>query len=344
MCQRTPAAGLTVPRRAACPWCALAVVWAVAALPALAQQPAAPAPTSLPPPRTVEYPTLPDPTAAATSSPAPAPGTVVPAVFAEPASTAAPCCPPHEINFPVAELTWGPYAETGPVFPISGPLERHLNSGWSVAAGVREWRACPRGAVFAELAGEYMTMGTVSMTQETGVNVFFPDTAIRNINNFYLTDLGGFQQFGIHGAVGWNYYPDLFNEPAGDSEQERTFFLTSRLGFRGGGVNGSFDQTPTSSGLTVLRGFNGQHDNPTNNPARIRIVDQVQRNVPYYGPFASVGVGLTWRDATIGALHLGTVYLTAELELAYEMTDFGQYLHEADLFFLSPQISLSFAF
>jgi hypothetical protein len=274
---------------------------------------------------------------------APAPGEVIPAGSQAPAP-AAPCFNGHDCDIQVVETRWGAYAETGPVFPISGPLEHHLHDGWSVAVGVREWRDCARGAVFAELAGEYMTLTTISMTENTAVDVFFPNRAVRAINDFYRTDLSGFQRFGVHGAVGWNYYPELFNEAPADSEQGRTFFLTGRLGFRGGGVNGSFNQMATSGGLALLRAFNSQNDNPTNNPARIRIVDRVQRNEPIYGPFATVGAGLTWRDAAVGGLHLGTVYLTAELELAYEMTDFGQYLHEAQVFYLSPKLSLAFSF
>jgi hypothetical protein len=60
MCRRAPAASLTAPRRPPGPWCALAVLLSLAGQPAGAQQPPAPAPMMLPPPRTAQ--TAPAPT------------------------------------------------------------------------------------------------------------------------------------------------------------------------------------------------------------------------------------------------------------------------------------------
>ena len=69
--------------------------------------------------------------------------------------------------------------------------------------------------------------------------------------NFYLTRLSGFQQFGVHGALGWTYYPGLFAAPADDCGAARGLFLTGRVGLRGGGINASFLEEPTSAGLRL---------------------------------------------------------------------------------------------
>jgi hypothetical protein len=337
MCRRTREAGnLTVAFRTghgagrpsgACRWFALAALLALTARSAQAQPQGVTSPTYLPP--------APSQTSVPPAAPVPLP----------PPGPAPGCgCAGHNLEVPAADVHWGFYAETGPLFPVGGTLARHLDNGWAVAGGVREWMNCKNGAFFAELAGEYATTGVTPGVQETAINVFFPDAAIRTINNFYLTDLTSFQQFGIHGALGWNYSPNLFGGTEDEPDEARPFYLTGRLGFRGGGMNAGYLQMPTPSGLTVLNGFNGQHDNPTNNPAKIRIVDQVQRNEPYYGPFATFGVGLKWHDAHLGEFHLGDIYLTAEVELSYEATDLGSYLHEAYLLSVSPTLSLSIAF
>jgi hypothetical protein len=310
-------------RLAACVGFALAVVLALAGHPVQAQQPAGAGSAVLPPPYPAGTAELPPP-----PPPAPAPGWVG----------------DHEDGVYAPEVHWGWYVETGPVFPMSGTLEHNLDAGWTVQGGVRESIGEPNNFVFGEFAGEYWTFDTKTVIKETAVNAFFPDTAIRTINNFYLTHLTDFQQYGIHGAVGWTFYPEYLNGSTNDPGQARRVFLTTRGGFRIGAMNAAYEKDATPAGLAVLKGFNAQHGNVSNSPARVRLVDPVETSEPYFGPFATLGMGVTWKDISLGKVYLGNVSLAGEVELAYEATDLGTYLHEADLFSISPRITVSFSY
>jgi hypothetical protein len=244
----------------------------------------------------------------------------------------------------VADIHWGWYAETGPVFPLGGTLENHLDPGWTVQVGLREFMGVSNGFLFGELAGEYWTYDTKGVTQKSGIDVFLPDTAMRHINFFNLTTLTDFQQFGFHGAVGWTTYPEALNGSPGDPGEGRRVFLTGRLGFRGGVNNAEFNESPTSAGVALLHTYEMQHGDPTLSPGRVRLVDPVKSNVLYIGPFLTLGMGVTWHDACLGAFRLGNLSLSAEVELAYEATDLGEYLHEADMILISPRLTLGFSY
>jgi hypothetical protein len=243
----------------------------------------------------------------------------------------------------VADIHWGWYAETGPVFPLGATLENHLDAGWTLQVGVRESMGVTNGFIFGELAGEYWTFDTKGVTQKTSVDVILPDT-VRHINFFNQTALNDLEQFGVHGAVGWTTFPGALNASAGDSGGDRRVFLTGRLGFRGGVNNAYFTQAATAAGVALLHTYEMQHGNPTLDPGRVRILDPVKSNELYIGPFLTLGMGVTWQDACLGGVRLGNVSLSAEVELAYDATDLGEYLHEADLLMISPRITLGFRY
>lgn len=332
MCRRARTAATLA---AVCRCCALAAALALLALPARAQQTPATGPDTLPPPTPL------GPAAPAVSYPTPS----APAAWVPPPAAPAPgCCGGHTLDCPADYNHWGLYVETGPFFPVGGSLGRFLDDGWTVQAGVREGRTWGRGSVFAEFAVEYTETGASGRLEETDADVFFQNGTIRTIQDFYLTRLTSFQQWGVHGALGWTYYPGLFADAPADCDPARGVFLTGRLGFRGGGTNASFDEAPTSAGLKVLKSFNTQQGNPTQDRSKFRLLDRVERNQGYYGPFATLGAGMAWPDAAVGGWSLGTVTLTAEVEVGYEATDLGQYLHEATLISVSPRLTLGFSY
>jgi hypothetical protein len=319
-------------------WGALAVVCVLTSLPVRAQQPAAPAPTVLPPPQPVE---------SAVAPPAPAPGTVVPASVAEslvPAPAPAPGFGPPPPDLPAVETHCGVFAETGPYFPVGGSLEPNLKAGWAVAAGLREWRDCGNWTLFADLAGEYITYGTKPVVKETNEDLFFPNGNIRTINFFNLTNLTSFSETGVRGSVGWDYYPSYFNGSAGDPRNGRVVYWTGRLGFRGGVNNAGFDQFPTPAGLIVLHAFEKDQGFSGRRARLIKFVDTVERSEPYWGPFTTLGLGVKWNDAHVGNLRLGCVRFTAEVEFSYEQTDLGMYRHDASIISVEPTFSLSISF
>jgi hypothetical protein len=324
MCRRTcDAAGWTVSfrtRPGVGRWAALALVAALAVLPARAQQPGPP--NVLPPPRELS-PATPAPVAPPAPPPAPAPGCA---------------CAASDEGFIAADTHWGWYVETGPVFPVGATLQTRLDTGFTVQGGLREYRNGTNGSVFAELAAEYWAFDTNHVTIDTGVDIFFPDSAFRPINSFFATTLTDFQQFGLHGAIGWTYYPEALSGFGGALGGDRGVFLTGRVGFRGGIMNGDFLEAPLPEAVQLFQRLQQLHG------AAARVLDRVQSTNPYFGPFATLGVGLTWKDACLGGRHLGDVALTAEVELGYEATDLGAYLHEADLVEVSPRITLAITY
>jgi hypothetical protein len=337
MCRRTCAAAqLTVSfrtpdgagRQGACRWLALGLALACAGLPARAQPPGPSA--VLPPPDAVA---------------APAPTPPGPAVIGQPPAPAPGCCGgTSEAGFVAADIHWGWYAETGPVFPVGGTLQHHLDPGWTVQGGLREWRNSDNGSIFAELSAEYWSFNTKTVTQNTGVDVFLPDGATRKINFFNETTLTDLQQFGFHGAIGGTYYPEALNGFGGVLGADRGVFLTGRVGFRGGVINAYFTEVATPGGIALLHSFEDQHGDPTHDPNKVRLVDHVKSFNNFFGPFGTLGAGLNWNDVSVGNAHLGNIALTAEVEVGYEATDLGEYLHEAVLITVSPRITLVFSY
>jgi hypothetical protein len=243
-------------------------------------------------------------------------------------------------------LGWSFYASTGPVFPVAAGFQDRLNMGWTVQVGAREALTCPGSfMVFSELAGEYTTEPARNgQVENTDVIATIAGGASMLLSGFHRTELRELQHLGLHGGLGWTYVPGLFDEPDGGlMAGDGRLFLIGRFGADGGLTHAIVHEDVTTSGRNDLIAFevvngNRQGTRPT------ALNDLVRTHNPYVGLYATLGVGMTWKDASLGSVPLGDVSVAAEVQLGYQWDDIGQFEPNATTLTLSPLLTLAFAF
>ncbi len=243
-------------------------------------------------------------------------------------------------------LGWSFYATSGPIFPVGGGFQDRLNTGWTTQIGAREALTCPGSFVlFSELAAEYTTEPARNgQVESTDVVATIANGPTMRLVGFHQTEFRELQHLGLHGGLGWTYCPDLFDGPDGGLiPGDGRLFLIGRFGADGGLTHAIVHEDVTTSGRNQLIAFEVANGNigeshPTN------FNDLVRTHNPYFGVYATLGVGVTWKDASLWSVPLGDVSVAAEVQLAYQWDDIGQFEPQATYFTVSPLLTLGFAF
>lgn len=269
---------------------------------------------------------------------APTPPTPVPGVGVGMPPDGAPVAGPDEpLAGPVTgPLGWSFYATTGPIFPVAGGFQDRLDMGWTTQVGAREALTCPGPfMLFAEFAGEYTTQpARKGQVESTDVIASLSTGPGMVLSGFNRTEFRELQHLGFHGGLGWTYTPTWFDAlSSGMLPADSRLFLIGRVGADGGATHAIFRESSTVTGRNDLIAFEVEQGNAAGTHPT-RFTDLVRSHNPYFGFYATLGVGMTWNNLAV----------SAEVQLGYQWDDLGQFEPEATALTVSPLLTLSYSF
>ncbi len=256
---------------------------------------------------------------------------------------------------------WEAFVRSGPVFTLgNGFLETHVQTGWEIQAGLREylWTPRPAAAFYHEVAADFVSnhgddTTTLSRGNFRGLN---PDeTVVHFVQNGALATapvanvaapsaqgplltnkLGDLDRGSIHYALGAEYLPGWFN---GAANRQVAFGL--RGGVRGGYVSAGYEKTLNPLIEQAIRQREAAQPNGT-----ISFSNTGAKNPDaFFGLFTAVGVTVTYSDLRWWGRFPGSMTLGAEVEFASEWLALGDYApKDTELMTFTPMFTLGFRF
>lgn len=206
------------------------------------------------------------------------------------------------------------YVKAGPAFNLDNTFFNSSDTGWSIAGAVRQPLAGrgPAGFVFIDVGGSYLTVAGESDRRGVPgtfvVNDAFGVVSSTPLADLLDADLVEINRASADAAIGWQRTP---NGPGGG------LGMMFRFGGRWGHIHGDFHEVTSATTNALIAGLG---------PGQTAALLENYSTTDIFGGLFT-GAGVTFINSDICSAAFGPlgVAVGAEVEVAHDWIDFGNY-------------------